>query len=170
MVMIYVVLATAFLASCGADDRVYAGPPPTANYTPYLRYFDIVDSYGVDTAKSSDPLAINPYKDNGLFDVFWEVDSLEDYRVNVRINDVPFVTSSYIFYTTVCGAGLSCDQGGNAICQYTSQFTLGCNYSAHPVDASILFKRVPQSLYMIVEVCDLNSPYCEYRYHSVQME
>ena len=141
------------------------------DYTPTLHQFDVVDSYGVDTAKPGDlPLAINPYINNGLFDVSWQVNSLDDYRINIRINDYPSVSSSELIYSEVCGVGRACDQGGGVICQYTSDFTVSCNNSSRIPNIDYLFKSVPQKLYLIMQVCDINSSNCEYQDYPVLME
>jgi hypothetical protein len=153
------------LTACGgeADTHFY-------NPSPNLVSFDVVDSYGVDTATSNQPLVINPYIYNGLFDVFWRANSLEDYRVNVRINSIASVNNSILVYSDVCGIGRACDQGGNLICEYTPDFYLSCNNARHPMDIAELIKRVPQDLYLVLEVCDLDSPYCGYLYHRVSMQ
>ena len=140
------------------------------NPAPSLVSFDIVDSYGVDTAYSNKQLAIDPYIDNGLFDVFWRVNSLDDYRTNIRINSAPDISNSILVYSEICGAGRACDQGGGVICEYTSDFYLSCNNGRNPADIAGLMKSVPQSLYLILEVCDLDSPTCGYRYYPISMQ
>lgn len=156
--------ACLFLAACGGEPEVYPVDP-----TPDLVGFDIVDSYGVDTARSRAPLVIDPYAYNGLFDVFWRVNSLDDYRVNVRINSTWGTNRSILVYSEVCGEGRACDQGGNVICEYTTDFYLSCNNDRYPADIASLIKSVPQDLYLILEVCDLDSPYCSSTYYPVSM-
>ncbi|RYZ99042.1 MAG: hypothetical protein EOO68_12955 [Moraxellaceae bacterium] len=157
------------LTACGGGGGDSREPHPF-NPTPTLIHFDIVDSYGIDTATSSQLLALNPYLYNGLFDIFWDVNSIEDYRINVRINDRPTVTSSFLIYSEICGEGAACDQEGNVICEYTSDLTLSCNNASNPTDISALFSEIPQELYLVFEVCDMDSPYCEFNYHKVLME
>jgi len=153
------------LSACGGEpaDNFY-NPAPT------LVGFDIVDSYGVDTGYSSKALAIDPYIDNGLFDVFWRANSLEDYRVNIRIGSTSAISNSLLIYSDICGAGRGCDQGGNVICEYTSDFYLSCNNARHPTDIASLMNRVPQTLYLMLEICDLDSPSCGYKYYPVSMQ
>jgi hypothetical protein len=105
-----------------------------------------------------------------MFDIFWKVNSLEDYRVNIRINDRATPSNSFLIYSEVCGANLACDQLGNVICEYKSDFTLSCNNSSRIVDIGELFKKVPQDLYMVLEICDIDSSYCAYDYYPVSME
>ena len=159
------VVLSLVLTSCGGGGE----REPVYNPTPTLVHYDIVDSYGVDTANSSAALAINPYLDNGMFDIFWKVNSLEDYRVHVLVNDRATPDNSFLIYSDICGAHQACDQLGSVICEYTSDFTLSCNNS-NPVDIGVLFKKVPQTVYMILEICDIDSSYCAYEYYPVSME
>ena len=154
------------LTACGGE----GSSSRPFNPTPSLISFDIVDSYGVDTAESDQALVIDPYLYNGLFDVFWRVNSLDDYRVNVRVNSAPGVGNSILVYSDICGAGRACDQGGNLICEYTSDFYLSCNNARHPTDIAALIEQVPEDLYLIFEVCDIDSAYCSYMYHPVSMQ
>lgn len=165
--IITLTLISFVLTACGGGDGKSAH---SFNPKPTLLHFDIVDSYGVDTATSSAPLAINPYLYNGLFDVFWDVNSIEDYRINIRINDAPAVSNSFLMYSEICGAGRACDQSGNVICEYTSDLTLSCNNATNLTDISVLFKTIPQDLYMVFEICDIDSPYCVYNFRRVLME
>lgn len=153
------------LTGCGGGeaDRPY-------NPTPNFKNFSVVDSYGVDSVESSQPLAINPYIDDGLFDVFWWVSSAESYSIHLYINDYNDLTDAIEFYSDVCGGTGHCGQDGNAICQYTSDFYIACNDSRNETDIASLFDRVPKSLYLLMEVCDTDSPYCTLRSRQVLME
>ena len=155
-----IALSCVFLAACGGEPESYAYNP-----TPTLVSFDIVDSYGVDTAVSNRNLEIDPYIDNGLFDVFWRVNSLDDYRINIRVSPTASVSNSVLVYSEVCGAGRACDQGGGVICEYTPDYYLSCNNGRNPADIA----NLPQNLYMILEACDLDSPYCSYKSYPVSM-
>lgn len=164
--VLIVLISISFTACGGGSSR----EPRVVNYTPDLIRFDIVDSYGVDTANSTAPLYINPSRDFGLFDVDWQVNSLEDYKVNIRINDRAGIANSLPIYSEICGQGRACDQSGAVICEYTSDYLLSCNNNV-PEDIIELFPAgAPQSLYLILEVCDLNSSYCAYDYYPVLME
>lgn len=138
--------------------------------TPTFKSFSIVDSYGVDSAVSSQPLAINPYQDDGLFDVFWWVGSSENYRINLYLNDRDALGGSILVYTDVCGNTGRCGGDGNAICQYTSDFYMACNDDTKETDIASLFTRVPQQMYLLMEVCDIDSPFCALRSRPVLME
>lgn len=163
---VFIVFFCALLSACGGDEEEVRALNPA----PSLVSFDVVDSYGVDTANSRKSLVIDPYINNGLFDVFWRANSLEDYRVNILINSTPDTRNSIRVYSEICGLGRACDQGGGVICEYTPDFYLSCNNARNPTDIVGLIKRVPQSAYLILEVCDLDTPFCSYRYHPVAMQ
>ncbi len=158
------------LAGCGGSDEVHVIVPPPVNYTPELRSFDLLDSYDVDTRfDDHTPLALNPYLYDGLFDIYWRANSLEDYRLEVLINDRPEISRSLLVYSERCGAGRNCDQGGSLICEYTPHFTMGCGLGSD-IDLAPLIHSVPQEVYLILQVCDIDSPYCEFSYYPVWME
>lgn len=158
------------VAGCG-DDSVAVDDPHHHDYRPELRIFDIVDSYGSDTAKPNYPtLALNPDVYEGVFDIYWEVNSLEDYKVTLWINDRATLTNSIRVHSQYCGAGRSCDQAGNWICQYYDNFYMSCDGGATESYISPLIKGWPQQVYMLLEVCDSNSGYCEYDYYPVTLE
>jgi hypothetical protein len=154
----------------GGGGTVYVEDPRPINYTPELRSFNLFDSYDIDTrVDATTPLTLSPYLYDGLFDVFWGVNSLEDYHVELRINDIPDPQASFLIHRELCGAGLWCDQAGNLICEYTSDLYMACE--GEPlVDISLLFPQIPEELYLILQVCDINSSYCEFDYYPVLME
>jgi hypothetical protein len=169
---LWLVAASISLTACGGGTSDREPSPRVINYTPELRRFDIVDSYGVDTAQpGTTPLALSPYRDGGLFDVFWQVNSLEDYHVNIRINDSSGVTNSLSIHSEICGLGRACDQAGSVICEYTEDFYLSCNNSNYITDIAVLFPHdPPQKLYLMLEICDIDSAYCVYDSYPVWLE
>lgn len=163
---IVLILWVVNLTACHEADWVAA-----EDVVPSLRSFDLIDSYDQDTsAPSYAPLALNPYEYDGLFEVFWRANSLEDYTVTFWVNDRPSFRGAIPFHSEVCGAGRWCDQGGSLVCEYTSDFYLSCDNSAHEADIASLFSQVPQLLYVFAEVCDVDSDYCEYDYYPVTFE
>lgn len=157
------------LIGCGGSTAVVVEPPPI-NYTPELRSFDMLDSYDIDTRyDNTTALALSPYYYGGHFDVYWRANSLEDYIVELRINDRPSPNNSFLIHSEWCGEGLWCDQSGTLMCEYTTDFALACEGESL-VDVSPLFPQVPEQLYLILQVCDFDSPYCEYDYYPVWME
>lgn len=158
------VLLALLLTACGADTRL-------ADPRPELRRFDIIDSYDTDTALPNYPaLRLNPYLYDGLFEVFWRVNSSEDYRVSLLINDRPTIADSLRIHSQICGAGLRCDQSGNWICEYTTDFYMSCDAGEREVDIYPLIDKLPQKLYLFMEICDQDSGYCEFDYYPVTLE
>jgi hypothetical protein len=165
-----IALCSLAMSGCGGESHA-VDDPHHDDYVPELRVFDLIDSYDTDTAKPNHPaLALSPYLYDGLFDVFWQVNSLEDYTVTLRINDRPSLTNSLKIHSQVCGAGRRCDQGGNWICEYTNDFYMSCDGSSVERDIYPLVSKVPQLVYLLLEVCDSNSGYCEYDYYPVTLE
>jgi hypothetical protein len=161
-----IILLSLLLGACHEERAVYDD-----EYVPELRRFDMIDSYDVDTAVSNAPLALSPYEYEGLFEVFWKVDSLEDYRVSLKINDRNSIYNSIMIGTTICGEGKVCDQAGSWVCEYTEDLYMNCDTSTRNVDISSLFgSSLPKTLYLLLEVCDANSDYCTYRSYPVSME
>lgn len=158
-----------FALSACHDDSSAVHPE---DYTPELISFDMIDSYDQDTARPPyGDLAINPFEYAGLFEIFWRVNSLEDYTLSLRVGNRPSITTSLVVHSEICGAGRWCDQGGNLICEYTEDFYLSCDNSNNPLDIAHLFPEVPpQQLYLFLEACDINSNYCEYDYYPVTFE
>ena len=105
-----------------------------------------------------------------MFEIRWIASSLEDYRVRVSINDRPSLTDSVEIHNERCGAGLWCDRDGSLLCEYCVNLTLSCDRYSDPVDISYLFYTIPEDLYLFLEICDIDSPYCEYDYYPVTME
>lgn len=163
-----ILLCVSGLSGCGDDSEAAHGPHE--NYLPELRAFDIIDSYDTDTAAlNHPPLILDPYLQEGLFKVFWDVDSLEDYRVSLRINDRDTIQDSLLIHSQWCGAGRSCDQSGNWVCEYTSDFYMSCGNSTKELDIYPLVDEIPQQVYLFIEICDSNSAYCEYDYYPVNL-
>lgn len=174
MPKIFTSVALAMLASllvaCGGSSSGRVVDVPE-QYLPELRVFDIIDSYDTDTANPNyPPLALSPYFYDGFYEIFWAVDSLEDYTVSLRINDTTSIASSILINSQVCGAGRRCDQGGNWICEYTNDFYMSCDDSSRKVDIYPLIRKLPQRVYLFLEICDRNSSYCEYDYYPVTLE
>jgi hypothetical protein len=163
-------LALVLTACGGSGGGVVHVVDRPVNYTPELRSFDLLDSYDVDTRYDDHtPLALNPYAYEGLFDIFWRANSLEDFHLQLLVNDEPYPDNALLIYSERCGAGRQCDQGGSLICEYTPHFTMGCGLGPD-VDISLLVRQVPQEVYLLLQVCDIDSTYCEFSHFPVWME
>jgi hypothetical protein len=170
-ILLAAMIACISLAISGCGDDSVAADPHHEDYVPELLLFDIIDSYDTDTAQPNHPpLALSPYLYDGLYEIFWEVNSLEDYTVTLRINDRPTLTNSLVIHSQVCGAGRRCDQGGSWMCEYTNDFYMSCDGSSFERDIYPLVSSVPQQVYLFLEICDSDSGYCEYDYYPVTLE
>lgn len=174
-VFFVVLVALVFVTGCrgGHDDGYGQGTVYEEDYWPYLMDFQMVDSFGLST--ENDLLLtpeLDPFVDDGVFDVSWEVDAVRDYIVEYRLNTVPSVEGSLLIDAELCGQGLPCDQFGWQLCQYNADYSMSCDV-ANPAYADLnstfdpLFfgdwvGSTPQALYFILEVCDTESLYCEY--------
>jgi hypothetical protein len=166
---VVLVMLASLLMACGGSGGSVAHVPE--QYLPELRVFDIIDSYETDTANPNyPPLALNPYLYGGLYEIFWAVDSLEDYTVSLRINDRASIADSILINSQVCGVGRRCDQAGNWICEYTHDLYMSCDDSSREVGIYPLVRQLPQRVYLLLEICDRNSGYCEYDYYPVTLE
>ncbi|GAB1263860.1 hypothetical protein [Aurantivibrio infirmus] len=157
----------------GSSDEVFVVPynPPS------LEAFHVVDSLGVSSEDFIDPfLVLNPYIDGGQFEIYWDVLNEYDYSVELRINDVPFIEGSRFVSSDYCGIGLDCDLSGIQFCEYYADFSMSCdppgtnNPNQTVVRFDDMISTVPQDMYLILDICDTESDYCEYRVQEVSLE
>ncbi len=143
-----------------------------SDFYPQFYGFDMVDSFGIDTANFTNYVPeIDPYVDDGFFEVYWDVDATRDYIVEYRINDIPGVSGSRLIDAELCGIGLTCNATGFQYCQYTPEFTLMCdvaypayedlNSTLDPLDINDMITDLPETLYFVMQICDTESNYCE---------
>jgi len=170
-----------FTTGCGGGhgdvhvDSGHSGPHHghEADYWPYLLDFHIIDSFGIST--EDDPTSaseLDPYEDEGLFDIYWDVDAVNDYIVEYRINDAPVIEGSRLIDAELCGIDLPCDEQGWQLCQYKPEFSMSCdvatqayvdvNSTYNPLQFADMVGPLPQLLYFVVQICDTQSLYCEY--------
>ena len=181
-ILIFILLlAVIFAAGCkgGVHGDVYveddhhhdSGSP--ADTWPYLLDFHIIDSYGISTEDDYyHTPELDPYEAEGIFDVYWDADVVNDYIVEYRINDIPAIDGSRLIDAELCGIGLPCDLQGWQICQYNADFSMSCDVSTQayedinstydPLYFDDLVSALPETLYFVMQVCDTLSSYCEY--------
>ncbi|SMF45551.1 hypothetical protein SAMN02745866_02961 [Alteromonadaceae bacterium Bs31] len=167
------------LAACGAehgyynDHEHYSQPGETVLFAPEiskprLQDFHMVDSYGIDSASHSQALVVDPYLDEGLFEIYWFADSWDDYWVEFYISDNPSMDGAEYVGSQMCGVGLDCSEDGLQFCQYSADLYLSCDTGEeHLADVSPLIYAIPQTLYFILQVCDYSFDYCEYSFRPV---
>lgn len=186
IVVFVLIIAVIFAAGCrgGAygevyveDDHYHHEPDHHDDnddlYLPWLLGFNVVDSLGNSTEDYVNYVAeLDPYIDEGFFEVYWDVDAVNNYIVEYRINDIPDVVGSRLIDAEVCGWGLPCDASGYQFCQYNPDFTLSCDVITpayadidsmrYPLDISDMVYDIPETLYLILQICDTRSDYCEF--------
>ncbi len=152
------------LAGCDEayDDEPSPPPPPQA-----LTDFILVDSYGVDSGYSPDaPLAIDPFVNAGVFEVFWQARFSRYYSLYLSVSDTPYIADAIPVYETGCGPGQHCNLDGYALCQYNQDFTLFCE-NGPIIDMVEVLYEVPQNVYFFAELCGAYD--CDYRRLTVGM-
>lgn len=140
-------------------------------FEPELEAFTITDSFGLNSEVSpSLAMAIDPYVDNGWFEIAWLAHSWDDYWVEYYISDNPSLDNASYIGSQLCGLGFACEDDGLQFCRYTSDYGLRCDTGEeHTAYIDHLVHVIPQTLYFILQVCDLNFEYCEYQFEPVLM-
>lgn len=164
---ILILLPLLLVTGCGGGSSSRVVEPVPENYVPELLLFDLVDSYGDESADYGYEYEYE-IADESVFDVFWEANSLEDYTVNLYLNDASDPRGGILIHSQICGAGRRCDQGGGWICDYFDD-SMSCDDSGVAKNVAPLTRRTPH-LYLVLSICDLDSPYCEYDHFDVFVE
>lgn len=138
-------------------------PPAVALYE-----YGLIDSYGVDSELyPEEPLTVDPYVDEGLFEVYWEATANKHYTFYLSVGDTRDIDDSDVVYSESCGPGRSCGRTGYAICAYSTDFYVSCD-SEDWADIAHFFDQVPERLYVFAEVCDTFT--CNYDRRAVYFE
>lgn len=157
-------LLAILLGGCDSTTVVHAVDNDTGNLR--LEGFFLVDSFGTSNEYSAVQLELDPYHNDGVFDLYWDVDSYYDYSVTISVNDRPDIYGATILSSEVCGPDLWCDYTGQQICQYFEDYTMGCGldlWEAEQYRESVdhLVETEPDTLFINIEVCDEVDYYCE---------
>lgn len=143
---------------------------------PYIDQFDIIDSYGVNSEFQPDTaLAASPYVDDGFFELFWSAGTSARHRVELIINDTPTIQGGILLSSAWCGYGEHCTEYSYQHCWYRSDFTIQCEYPESTRlnsrrNISELIHQIPESLYLVLEVCDEDTLICDQRHQRVIFE
>ncbi|MFT7559428.1 MAG: hypothetical protein ACI93R_001339 [Flavobacteriales bacterium] len=162
-----------YVHAVGSDDGyVHADD----QYPPVLEQFDITDSYGIDSEFDDDiELHISPFNNGGEFELRWDVDYPYSYRTRLMINDHNSPSNALILSSDVCGDGRECGNYSHQYCNYSEFFEIGCGTPERDTwqgwkDVSEFVFDVPESAYLVLEVCDTSDNYCDYRSRRVVFE
>jgi len=195
------ILASALLVGCGgeyvevyAEDRYHDTEPAYHDATyydttyyeteqtvsvlvdpfggPSLEEFHIVDSYGNSSEQTPNTaLALDPYTDDGWFEIYWYAQSWDDYWVEYYVSDNPSLDGALYVGSQLCGVGLECEDEGLQFCRYDAEFGLSCDTGeGHIADVGAMIYAIPQTLFVILQVCDLGYESCEYGFYPVMFE
>lgn len=161
----------AILSSCGYEEETYYYEEE--HTSPHLEQFDVIDTYGTNSHFSPvSELAISPYVNGGEFSLLWDIRSDYDYQVDVLVNRIPSLVGSQLVSSHSCGPGLNCDIHQYLDCEYTDYFLMQCEDSEGNLQSAYidhLIDRVPQTLYMILDVCDSSDQDCSFQAIPVSM-
>jgi hypothetical protein len=170
-------LICGLLSGCGAGGGSGSNPPPPpVHYPPGLDAFHLVDSYGISSEDfPHSEMILNPYLDGGQFEFYWYADNIDDYTIELRINDVPDFYSSRLVSSDYCGPGLDCDRDGIQFCEYFADFSLSCAAPGAGTGSSRVYfddmvYAVPETLFLILDLCDTRTDYCEFQTREVIFE
>lgn len=172
----WLLMSCAALSGCGAGSggKDHHHPEPL-HYPPGLDAFHVVDSYGVSSEEHPhSELVLNPYRDSGQFEIFWYADNMDDYTIELRINDSPEFYGSRLISSDYCGPGLDCDRDGIQFCDYFADFSVSCTAPGTTASTRVYFddliSALPERLFLILDLCDTRTDYCEFRSRPVFFE
>ncbi len=142
---------------------------------------DVVDSYGNSGEDNyHTPLSINPYLNNGVFDIYWLTYSSEPYYVEFLVGGTPNIHHANLVYTQICDGELDltsgCGELASQSCFYTPALELLCGgleqayRGFHGTNIGNLIYGLPQQLYFFVQVCEEYGDECEYDYRKIVFE
>ncbi len=160
-------LPVLLLVLSGCESKTVVHVPEPHRDEPMLYHYFIVDSFGVSNEFDEFvELELDPFEDDGIFEVYWDVDSFSDYRVTLSVNDEDGLLGAVWLSEEVCGPSRSCDYTGLQLCQYFPDYTMGCGYDLNEaehnrVSVDHLVITEPETLYVNIDVCNLSGTYCE---------
>ena len=142
------------LAGCGAT---------SSSDDPELNDFGIIDTNGNDSATTAeDDLQVDADINNGDFRIYWEVDTNDDYTIDVYINDDDDRFGGLKLFSDFCDPDDDCHEDQFLDCDFQNDLDLICeDYDDNEVEVDITRLSdirdeddLPEDLYLIIEVCD----------------
>lgn len=174
------IAATIGLSACGSGydeyhEDHYGESHPVYSDAPEIVSFNMIDSYEINSEFERDPLRLSPYVDNGLFELFWEIDTRTPHRVEMYLNDRPTTDRGILMSSSWCGAGENCGRNSYQFCRYRGDLTMTCELPESIItyadrNISSLINNLPEQAYFVLEVCDEDLFYCEYSSLRVTLE
>jgi hypothetical protein len=173
--LFFIILPIIFgLTGCGDDSVEVSLGYSYSDKDNELYQFDVIDSYGNDSEFDSiSNLAISPYINGGVFDLFWDIRTDYDYIVDFRINTTPTLAGSKLVFSDYCDALSLCYDNQYLYCEYQSDFEMVCENFKGDGQASYIgdyIDRIPKTLYLILDTCNGEGFSCNYQAIPVLME
>lgn len=162
-------IACVILSACD-DEHSYSA---YHHDEPILQEFNIVDSYGNDSADShAQYFRINPYVNRGNYEVYWHVDSDSPYQVEFLLGDSAYIDDATLLYSETCGDGLGygCGDYGSQNCRFELDDSISCGDWFDTTYIGHYLYFMPQPLYLFFQICDEFGDYCEYDFVELMFE
>lgn len=153
------------------DDQVHVSSP-----LPELTSFAIIDSYNTHSdLEPNTQTALSPYIDDGYFELEWDVAPNVSHRVELMINDRPAPEGGITLSSEWCGPFEDCENNSYQYCFYNPDLSIECalpesNTPFIRRDIASMISGLPQAVYFVLEVCDEDLSYCEFRTERVVLE
>jgi len=153
------------LGGCGAT---------SSSDDPELDDFGIIDTGGSNssTTAESDLLVdadeSTATTNDGEFTLYWDVDTDDDYTLDVYINDRDRISGALTLLSDFCDPDDDCHDQPNLECEFQNDLDLICedyDDNEREVDVSRLVDAddLPEDLFLIIQVCDPFGFDCEDR-------
>lgn len=158
----YAILSAALLivAGCGAT---------SSSDDPELNEFEIIDTSGSNSA--TDPqseILVDADEDtmgtreDGEFTLYWDVDTNDDYLIDIYINDDDRISGGRKIFSDFCDPDDDCHEDRTLECDFQNDLDLVCeDFDDNETEINITSLSeiddeddLPEDLYFILEVCD----------------
>lgn len=141
-----------------------------------LSAFRVTDTFGIQSDDDHTPLTLAPYIDEGRFSIHWNVKAPYQYTLDFRISTTRDIEDSINITQSYCGINEPCDLSGFQHCRISPDYVIRCADAGsleqphNPIDISSMIRFHAQTLYLFIEACDTESPWCEFSRLPVTIE
>ena len=148
---LFAIVLSALLYACGGI---------SSSDDPELNRFEIIDTDGSDSATADESeISLSASENDGEFELYWDINTDDDYNYEVRINDDNELSGSLLLFSDLCDPDNSCHNNQNLECEYQSDLEIVCEDSSgdeRTTDFSSLIDEddLPENLFFIIEACD----------------
>ncbi len=130
---------------------------------PELNRFEIRDTSGSDSATDPESeISLSAGENDGEFELYWDIDTDDDYSYEVRINDRDSMTGSLQIFSDRCDPDDSCHDNQKLDCEYRNDgddLEIICENSRDDEETTNINliaddDDLPEDLHFILETCD----------------